>query len=84
MSFIYVSTLKSVICVFNVQIICFLLQNIVFDVFFICIANCLTSFVAGFMIFGTLGYLANLLEVEVEDVATAGAGLAFITYPDLV
>ena len=65
-----------------VQIICFLLQNIVFDV--ICIANCLTSFVAGFMIFGTLGYLANLLEVEVEDVATAGAGLAFITYPDLV
>ena len=78
----YVSTLKCVILGFNVQIICFLLQNIVFDV--ICIANCLTSFVAGFMIFGTLGYLANLLEVEVEDVATAGAGLAFITYPDLV
>ena len=76
------STLKCVILGFNVQIICFLLQNIVFDV--ICIANCLTSFVAGFVIFGTLGLLANLLEVEVDNLATAGAGLAFITYPDLV
>ena len=76
------STLKCVILGFNVQIICFLLQNIVFDV--ICIANCLTSFVAGFVIFGTLGFLANLLEVEVDNLATAGAGLAFITYPDLV
>ena len=84
MSFIYVSTLKSVICVFNVQIICFLLQNIVFDVFFICIANCLTSFVAGFAIFGTIGYLANLLEVDVANVVTSGPSLAFITYPDLV
>ena len=64
--------------------ICLFHKNIVFDIFFICIANCLTSFVAGFMIFGTLGYLANLLEVEVDDLATAGAGLAFITYPDLV
>ena len=65
-----------------VQIICFLLQNIVFDV--ICIANCLTSFVAGFAIFGTLGYLANLLGQNVEDVVASGPTLAFITYPDLV
>ena len=84
MDVFYVSTLKSVICVFNVQIICFLLQNIVFDVFFICIANCLTSFVAGFAIFGTLGYLANLLGQNVEDVVASGPTLAFITYPDLV
>ena len=59
-------------------------QNIVFDVFFICIANCLTSFVAGFAIFGTLGYLANLLGQNVEDVVASGPTLAFITYPDLV
>ena len=65
-----------------VQIICFLLQNIVFDV--ICIANCLTSFVAGFAIFGTLGYLANLLGQNVEDVVSSGPTLAFVTYPDLV
>ena len=52
--------------------------------FFICIANCLTSFVTGFAIFGTLGYLANLLGQEVADVVAAGPTLAFVTYPGLV
>ena len=64
--------------------ICLFHKNIVFDIFFICIANCLTSFVAGFAIFGTIGYLANLLEVDVANVVTSGPSLAFITYPDLV
>ena len=74
---------------FKICDLCFQCTNNLFfasehDVFFICIANCLTSFVAGFVIFGTLGFLANLLEVEVDDLATARAGMAFITYPDLV
>ena len=64
--------------------ICLFHKNIVFDIFFICIANCLTSFVAGFAIFGTLGYLADLLGQDVKDVASKGPTLAFITYPDLV
>ena len=58
-------------------------QNIVFDVFFICIANCLsealTSFVVGFAIFGILSYAANLPGQNVEDVAESGLTLAFIT-----
>ena len=45
------------------------------------IANCLTSFVAGFAVFSTLGYLAGTLGVSVKDVTTSGIGLAFVTYP---
>ena len=59
-------------------------KNIIFDVFLVCIANCLTSFLAGFAIFGTLGYLANILDSNVEEVVSNGPTLAFVTYPDLV
>ena len=62
----------------------FFCQNIVVAVVFICLANCLTSFVAGFAIFGTLGYLAHLLGQDVTDVVQGGPTLAFVTYPDLV
>jgi SNF family Na+-dependent transporter len=60
-------------------------KNIIFVVFFVSILNCLTSFVAGFAVFGTLGYLATVMEQEVADVGHGGGpGLAFIAYPDLV
>ena len=59
-------------------------KNVIFDVFLVCTLNCLTSFVAGFAIFGTLGHLALVLGQEVKTVATKGAGLAFMAYPDLV
>jgi len=45
------------------------------------LANCLTSFIAGFAVFSTLGYLAQTLGVSVKDVTTSGIGLAFVTYP---
>ena len=56
-------------------------SDITVNAFLTSIANCLTSFIAGFAVFSTLGYLAQTLGVSVEDVTTSGIGLAFVTYP---
>ena len=42
------------------------------DTVIVSMANCLTSFFAGFVIFSFLGFLANEQGVEVSDVATSG------------
>lgn len=44
-------------------------------------ANCGTSFLAGFAVFGILGYMAQTMGVGVADVVKGGFGLAFIAYP---
>ncbi|XP_037549854.1 sodium-dependent noradrenaline transporter [Nematolebias whitei] len=46
--------------------------------------NCVTSFFSGFAIFSVLGYMAEKHKVKVEDVATEGAGLVFIIYPEAI
>lgn len=46
--------------------------------------NCVTSFVSGFAIFSVLGYMAYKHQVKIEDVATEGAGLVFIIYPEAI
>jgi NSS family neurotransmitter:Na+ symporter len=56
-------------------------SDITVNAFLTSIANCLTSFIAGFAVFSTLGYLAQTLGVSVKDVTTSGIGLAFVTYP---
>ncbi|XP_056275999.1 solute carrier family 6 member 4b [Pseudoliparis swirei] len=49
------------------------------------VVNCLTSFVSGFVIFTVLGYMAEIRQVEVEDVAKdKGPSLLFITYPEAI
>jgi len=55
--------------------------DITVNAFLTSIANCLTSFIAGFAVFSTLGYLAQVLGVSVKDVTTSGIGLVFVTYP---
>lgn len=37
-----------------------------------CLANCLTSFFAGFVVFAVVGYMAHEMKQPVEQVATAG------------
>ena len=48
------------------------------------LANCGTSFFAGFVVFSMLGYLANVQGVAVPDVTTSGSGLAFVTFPTAI
>ncbi|XP_053555806.1 sodium-dependent serotonin transporter-like [Bombina bombina] len=49
------------------------------------VVNCLTSFLSGFVIFTVLGYMAEMRDVEVEDVAKdRGPSLLFITYPEAI
>ena len=48
------------------------------------VVNCLYSFVAGFAVFGTLGFMALKKGVAVSAVAKGGAGLAFVAYPEAI
>ena len=54
------------------------------DALLIGLCNSLTSLYAGFVVFGVVGYIAVQKNVLIEDVIDAGAGLAFIVYPEAV
>ncbi len=56
-------------------------HNIMRDSIIIPLANCLTSFFAGFVIFGYMGYLSKITHQDISDVIQAGQGLAFVVYP---
>ncbi|XP_028283223.1 sodium- and chloride-dependent GABA transporter 3-like [Parambassis ranga] len=51
------------------------------DCFWICLLNSGTSFVAGFVVFSVLGFMAEKQGVSVDTVTESGPGLAFIAYP---
>uniref|UniRef100_A0A8C4GTP2 Transporter n=1 Tax=Dicentrarchus labrax TaxID=13489 RepID=A0A8C4GTP2_DICLA len=51
------------------------------DCFWLCLLNSGTSFVAGFVVFSVLGFMAQKQDVTVDNVAESGPGLAFIAYP---
>jgi NSS family neurotransmitter:Na+ symporter len=55
--------------------------SVVNNAFITSLANCGTSFFAGFAVFSTLGFLAMQKGVPVEGVAKSGIGLAFEVYP---
>ncbi|XP_050519319.1 sodium-dependent serotonin transporter [Diabrotica virgifera virgifera] len=46
--------------------------------------NCLTSFLAGFVIFSVLGYMAHVQHTSIEQVGLEGPGLVFIVYPEAI
>jgi NSS family neurotransmitter:Na+ symporter len=59
-------------------------SDIVNNAFIVSLANCGTSFLGGFAVFGTLGYYAKQMGVPVDEVVGSGIGLAFITYPSII
>ena len=44
--------------------------------------DCFTSFLAGFAVFGIIGFIAKVTKSGVNNVVAGGPGLAFITYPE--
>ena len=48
------------------------------------LANCGTSFFAGFVVFSVLGYLAKVQGLPVPDVTASGTGLAFVAFPTAI
>lgn len=58
--------------------------NIYKDVWLLSAFNSGTSFISGFAIFSILGYMAGERNMNIEEVAESGPGLAFIAYPRAV
>ncbi|KAH8378508.1 hypothetical protein KR093_011746, partial [Drosophila rubida] len=55
-----------------------------FDSVVVVMVNVFTSLYAGVVVFSVLGFLSHQTGIPVETVATSGAGLAFVTYPQAI
>lgn len=58
--------------------------DVVNNAFITGLANCGTSFFAGFAVFSVLGYMAKAQGVPVTEVVDSGLGLAFVTFPKAI
>ncbi|XP_032386849.1 sodium- and chloride-dependent GABA transporter 3 isoform X2 [Etheostoma spectabile] len=56
-------------------------NNCYMDCFWLCLLNSGTSFVAGFVVFSVLGFMAQKQGVSVDAVVESGPSLAFLAYP---
>ncbi|CAL1543485.1 unnamed protein product [Lymnaea stagnalis] len=54
------------------------------DVLIASLADGLTSFYGGFVIFAVVGFMAKESNVSVTEVATQGPGLALVAYPEAI
>ncbi|KAK3083343.1 hypothetical protein FSP39_020166 [Pinctada imbricata] len=59
-------------------------NNFYRDCTIIACINSGTSVLGGFVVFSVLGFMAKLQNVDIDQVADKGPGLAFITYPKAV
>ncbi|CRL02312.1 CLUMA_CG015093, isoform A [Clunio marinus] len=59
-------------------------NNCHFDAVFVSILNFGTALYNGVVVFAILGFLANTMNVSVQDVTSSGPGLTFITYPEAI
>ncbi|XP_041350515.1 sodium-dependent serotonin transporter-like [Gigantopelta aegis] len=46
--------------------------------------NCVTSLLAGLVVFSMLGYMADLQHTTIDQVAVDGPGLVFVAYPEAI
>jgi len=58
--------------------------DLVQDALVVSVGNCLFSVLAGFAVFGTLGYMATTLGKPVAEVVKESIGLAFVAYPQAI
>lgn len=56
-------------------------HNALRDAIIIPLANCITSFFAGFVIFAYMGYLSHVTGQDIDNIIQAGQGLAYVVYP---
>ncbi len=56
-------------------------QSITQNAVTICLADTALSLLAGFVVFGVLGYMANIQGISIDEVATSGPSLAFVVFP---
>ncbi|MHC1631723.1 MAG: sodium-dependent transporter [Methanotrichaceae archaeon] len=56
-------------------------SDIVNNAFIVSLANGAFSFLIGFAVFGTLGYMAATTGQGIEDVVASGIGLSFVVFP---
>ena len=54
------------------------------DSILIALSNSATSIYAGFVVFGTVGFVAKTRGVDVGKVIKQGPGLAFVVYPEAI
>lgn len=54
------------------------------NAFMTVLMNCGFSILAGIMIFGALGYMANVQDKDLTEVVSSGVGLAFVTLPTAI
>ncbi|ESO08385.1 hypothetical protein HELRODRAFT_74696, partial [Helobdella robusta] len=59
-------------------------NNVYYDAIATSLINCMTSFLAGFVIFSVLGYMSHKSGKLIQDVATEGPGLVFVVYPEAI
>jgi len=59
-------------------------NNVYKDALLTSMINCVTSFLAGFVIFSVLGYMALRSGKDIDKVAAQGPGLVFVVYPEAI
>lgn len=59
-------------------------SDIVNNSFIVAFADSIFAFLAGFAVFGTLGFMASQMAVGIDEVVVSGAELAFVTYPKAI